>query len=272
MASHRCLRLVRGLGLVLGVTTAVCQDDEREPAGDRRRCCAGAAADRPSAGTAGRAGGRVSPSAVESSLGRARASASARSIAAWETGACSSRPEPGGSGRGERRRDRRQSRGAGRRRERGASSSATSVHGRFDGRPSRASAGQRPAKVRKQRQRFGKAGPAGSCVRQDGAMRVLIVEDEEAIAEPLAEGLRREGFESSRRRPARRRWPRRRPTSSCSTFAFRTSTASTSAGSCAHAPTFRSSSSPQGARRPTVSSGSSSAPTITSSSRSGCAS
>src|SRR5689334_8824929 len=32
-------------------------------------------------------------------------------------------------------------------------------------------------------------------MRQDGHMRVLIVEDEEAIANPLAEGLRREGFE-----------------------------------------------------------------------------
>jgi DNA-binding response OmpR family regulator len=32
-------------------------------------------------------------------------------------------------------------------------------------------------------------------VRQDELVRVLIVEDERAIAEPLAEGLRREGFE-----------------------------------------------------------------------------
>src|SRR4051794_3803571 len=32
-------------------------------------------------------------------------------------------------------------------------------------------------------------------LRHDRGMRVLIVEDEEAIAEPLAEGLRREGFE-----------------------------------------------------------------------------
>ena len=32
-------------------------------------------------------------------------------------------------------------------------------------------------------------------MRQDGLVRVLIVEDERAIAEPLAEGLRREGFE-----------------------------------------------------------------------------
>lgn len=35
-------------------------------------------------------------------------------------------------------------------------------------------------------------------VRQDWAMRVLIVEDEDAIADPLAEGLRREGFEVER--------------------------------------------------------------------------
>jgi DNA-binding response OmpR family regulator len=32
-------------------------------------------------------------------------------------------------------------------------------------------------------------------VRQDAFVRVLIVEDERSIAEPLAEGLRREGFE-----------------------------------------------------------------------------
>jgi two-component system response regulator RegX3 len=32
-------------------------------------------------------------------------------------------------------------------------------------------------------------------VRQDGRVRVLIVEDEDSIAEPLAEGLRREGFD-----------------------------------------------------------------------------
>jgi two-component system response regulator RegX3 len=35
-------------------------------------------------------------------------------------------------------------------------------------------------------------------VRQDDEVRVLIVEDEDAIAEPLAEGLRREGFEVAR--------------------------------------------------------------------------
>jgi two-component system, OmpR family, response regulator RegX3 len=35
-------------------------------------------------------------------------------------------------------------------------------------------------------------------VRQDEHMRVLIVEDEDAIAEPLAEGLRREGFDVDR--------------------------------------------------------------------------
>jgi DNA-binding response OmpR family regulator len=35
-------------------------------------------------------------------------------------------------------------------------------------------------------------------VRQDERVRVLIVEDEDAIAEPLAEGLRREGFEVER--------------------------------------------------------------------------
>jgi two-component system, OmpR family, response regulator RegX3 len=35
-------------------------------------------------------------------------------------------------------------------------------------------------------------------VRQDASVRVLIVEDEDAIAEPLAEGLRREGFDVDR--------------------------------------------------------------------------
>jgi DNA-binding response OmpR family regulator len=35
-------------------------------------------------------------------------------------------------------------------------------------------------------------------VRQDVHVRVLIVEDEDAIAEPLAEGLRREGFDVAR--------------------------------------------------------------------------
>jgi two-component system, OmpR family, response regulator RegX3 len=35
-------------------------------------------------------------------------------------------------------------------------------------------------------------------VRQDADVRVLIVEDEDAIAEPLAEGLRREGFDVAR--------------------------------------------------------------------------
>jgi DNA-binding response OmpR family regulator len=35
-------------------------------------------------------------------------------------------------------------------------------------------------------------------VRQDDHVRVLIVEDEDAIAEPLAEGLRREGFDVTR--------------------------------------------------------------------------
>jgi two-component system, OmpR family, response regulator RegX3 len=35
-------------------------------------------------------------------------------------------------------------------------------------------------------------------VRQDAEVRVLIVEDEDSIAEPLAEGLRREGFDVAR--------------------------------------------------------------------------
>src|SRR3954469_18046133 len=32
----------------------------------------------------------------------------------------------------------------------------------------------------------------------DGRMKILVVEDEDAIAEPLAEGLRREGFDVDR--------------------------------------------------------------------------
>jgi two-component system, OmpR family, response regulator RegX3 len=35
-------------------------------------------------------------------------------------------------------------------------------------------------------------------IEEDGLMRVLIVEDEDAIAEPLAEGLRREGYDVAR--------------------------------------------------------------------------
>jgi DNA-binding response OmpR family regulator len=35
-------------------------------------------------------------------------------------------------------------------------------------------------------------------MRDDAGVRILIVEDEDAIAEPLAEGLRREGFEVER--------------------------------------------------------------------------
>jgi two-component system, OmpR family, response regulator RegX3 len=35
-------------------------------------------------------------------------------------------------------------------------------------------------------------------VRQDAHVRVLVVEDEDAIADPLAEGLRREGFDVAR--------------------------------------------------------------------------
>ena len=65
-------------------------------------------------------------------------------------------------------------------------------------------------------------------------MRVLLVEDDDAIAEPLAEGLRREGFtvdaRGHRRGGAR---GRASPTSCCSTCGSRTSTASTSAGGCA---------------------------------------
>jgi DNA-binding response OmpR family regulator len=44
------------------------------------------------------------------------------------------------------------------------------------------------AKIRQSR--AGNASP----VRQDAVVRVLVVEDEDAIAEPLVEGLRREGF------------------------------------------------------------------------------
>ena len=34
--------------------------------------------------------------------------------------------------------------------------------------------------------------------REDSGMKILLVEDEDSIAEPLAEGLRREGFEVER--------------------------------------------------------------------------
>ena len=45
---------------------------------------------------------------------------------------------------------------------------------------------------------FGKASEGARAAAYDGHMHVLVVEDEDAIAEPLVEGLRREGFEVTR--------------------------------------------------------------------------
>jgi DNA-binding response OmpR family regulator len=45
---------------------------------------------------------------------------------------------------------------------------------------------------------FAKTHIVAGAVGQDERVRLLIVEDEDAIAEPLAEGLRREGFEVTR--------------------------------------------------------------------------
>ena len=61
---------------------------------------------------------------------------------------------------------------------------------------------------------------------------------------PWSRGSRARASRSSERRPARRRWPPRNPTSSCSTCACRTSTGWRSAGVCASARVCRSSSSP----------------------------
>ena len=102
--------------------------------------------------------------------------------------------------------------------------------------------------------------------------RILVVEDEPAISEPLAEHLEREGFDTevaahargcpsrlradaTRPDPARRHAPRRRRPGSLPARSGR-------------APTSRSSCSPRAARRSTGSSGSSWAPTTTWSSRS----
>ena len=94
------------------------------------------------------------------------------------------------------------------------------------------------------RRGFAKAGkgsakspmPTAAAARHNGGVRILIVEDEDAIAEPLVEGLRREGFDVDARRD-RRRGARAAgaATSSCSTCACPTSTGSTSAGGCASA-------------------------------------
>ena len=66
----------------------------------------------------------------------------------------------------------------------------------------------------------------------DLTMTCSLVEDEDSIAEPLAEGLRREGFDVVRVRDREQRRSRPpSPTSSCSTSGFRTSTASPSAES-----------------------------------------
>jgi two-component system, OmpR family, response regulator RegX3 len=59
--------------------------------------------------------------------------------------------------------------------------------------------GKLVARLRKRQEKIRQRPPDGRrLVRQDERMRVLIVEDEDAIAEPLAEGLRREGFDVDR--------------------------------------------------------------------------
>ena len=77
-------------------------------------------------------------------------------------------------------------------------------------------------------------------------MRVLMVEDDDAIAAPLARGLEREGLDGracgDRRGCARRR---RTTTSCCSTSGCPTSTASRCAAGCAPGPRCRSSWSPR---------------------------
>ena len=66
----------------------------------------------------------------------------------------------------------------------------------------------------------------------DQCMHLLVVEDEDTIAEPLVEGLVAEGFEVTRVATGRRPSMRPRSTSSCSTFDSRMSTVSRSAARC----------------------------------------
>ena len=85
----------------------------------------------------------------------------------------------------------------------------------------------------------------------DRPPRVLVVEDDEEIAQVLLRSLRMEGYEVRASATARPRSPTRassRPTSSSSTSACPSSTASTSRARCARTATSRSSCSPRATR------------------------
>jgi hypothetical protein len=72
-------------------------------------------------------------------------------------------------------------------------------------------------------------------------MEVLLVEDDDTIAVPLVKGLEREGFAVTRVARAPTPRPLRQRTWFCSTWSFRTWTATTSAAGCAPGLTCRSS-------------------------------
>ena len=95
---------------------------------------------------------------------------------------------------------------------------------------------QAQVKLRKARAR------PGARVPRCGAMRILIVEDEDAIADPLAEGLGARASRSNGSRPAAARSRRPSPTSCCSTCACPTWTGSRCAASSERARPCRSSS------------------------------
>ena len=103
-------------------------------------------------------------------------------------------------------------------------------------------------------------------------MKLLLVEDEDAIAEPLAEGLRREGFAVERVATGQAALDATEPDLVLLDVGLRTWTDSRSAGSSAAGRASRSSWSPPRARRSTGSSASRSGRTTTSSSRSAFAS
>ena len=103
-------------------------------------------------------------------------------------------------------------------------------------------------------------------------MRVLIVEDEDTIAVPLAEGLEREGFEVARAANGAEALAAPEPDIVLLDLRLPDMDGLDVCRRLRERSRCRSSSSRRAARKPTGSSGSSSAPTTTSSSRSACAS
>ena len=96
----------------------------------------------------------------------------------------------------------------------------------------------RPAPGRAHREHLPTTRPAGERRGQrPGALRVLVVEDDDGIAEPLAEGLTREGFEVSRVATGADALSARRRMWSCWIWACPTWTGTTCASSCEPGPT-----------------------------------